>query len=117
NGLSLDLTGGLFDTIKNTFGQLTSTLKTMQQEVKAKMIMEIAIAVALLAAAIIALSFVDPKRIISSMAGLATGLGMLLGSMVVLDKIAKTTGFLKLPLIALSMILLAGALVILAAAI
>ena len=117
NGLDIDLTGGLMKNINNAFGQLTGTLKSMQQEVKAKMIMEIAIAVAVLAASVIALSFIDGKDIAKSMAGLATGLGLLLGSMVLLDKMSGTMGYTKIPIIAASMILLAGSLLVLSLAI
>ena len=66
-----DKLGGLIDTITNVFDQLTNTLKTMQQNVKATIILKIAIAVGILVGAIYVLSQLDPKKLAIALGGLS----------------------------------------------
>lgn len=117
NGLKFDLTGGLVDSIKSTFGELTETLKVMQTQIKAKTLMEIAAAVGILAASVTVLSFIDGDKLAKSLAAVGTGIGELLLAMAILDKIGGATSFIKLPLIAAGMVLLATSITILTGAI
>jgi len=101
--------GGIFSNISASFGALTGSLQAMQTNIKAKTLKEIAIAVGILAASMVALSFVDPKKLNSSLAAITVAFAQLLGAMAIMDKVTSSTGFVKLPLVAASLILLAGA--------
>lgn len=111
------LTGGIFKNIAGTFEGLNGSMKAMQQNIKANTLKQIAIAIGILALSIIGLSFVDPNRLKSSLTAIAVGFGELLGAMKIMDKITSGPGFLKMPVLAGSMILLAGAIDLLAIAV
>lgn len=115
--LSAGFGKGILGNISGSFKALEGSMVAMQQNIKAKTLKEIAIAVGILAASIVALSFVDPKRLNASLAAITVAFGQLLGAMAVLDKIGKSGGFIKMPIITGSMILLAGAIDTLAIAV
>jgi tape measure domain-containing protein len=108
---------GLFQKIVSPLKSLTGALGSLQNNIRAKTLKEIAIAVALLTASIVALSFVDPKKLNSAMSAITIVFAQLLGAMAIMDKITKSAGFIRLPVAAASLILLAGAIDILAIAI
>src|SRR4029077_1543832 len=70
----------------------------------------------LLSASVLALSFVDPSRLGSSMSALPTGLLLLVGAMAALNKIGGTATIAKLPILAGSLILIATAIDVLSIA-
>jgi tape measure domain-containing protein len=109
--------GGILKNISGSFDALQGSMKAMQQNIKAKTLKEIAIAIALLTASVVALSFVDPDRLKSALLGITVGFGQLLGAMAIIDKVTQSTSFIKLPFIAGSLILLAGAIDTLAIAV
>jgi tape measure domain-containing protein len=115
-GLEVDIGGGILKNLSESFDVLNGSLKAMQNNIKANTLFQIAGAVALLAAAVVALSFVDPKRLASSMAAISVGFGQLMGAMAMLTKIGGSAGFVKMPVIAASLILLAAAIDVLAIA-
>lgn len=113
------LVGGITSALENVtapFQQLTSTLKTMQTAIRAKIILDIAIAVALLAASIVALSLLNPKQIAIGLGALSTLLAELVGALGVLSKI-KPEGLasmsVAIALISGSMLVLSGVIAIL----
>ena len=110
NGLSLktDLTGGAFGALKDTFGALTGSLKAMQTQIQAKTLFLIAGAVAVLTASVIGLSLIDSKKLTKALAAMSVGFSQLLGAMAILVKISGSAGFVKVPLIAASMLLLSA---------
>lgn len=116
-GLGAKIGGGLLKNISGTFGQLTGTLKTMQQNLKAKTLEEIAIAIALISASVVALSLVKPKRLNSALTAMAIGFGELIGAMVLMDKLTGAKSIVKLPIIAASLVLLATAIDLLTVAV
>ena len=77
---------GMLDTISGTFEQLTGTLKTMQNEVRSRMIMNIAIAVGILAASVIALSFIPMEKLQRGLGALAVVMGVLAGTLFAISK-------------------------------
>jgi tape measure domain-containing protein len=109
--------GGPFGALTGMFQSLGGTLQAYQTNLKAKTLREIALAVALLVASIVALSFVDPKKLNSAMAAMTIALGQLVGAMVAIEKLTTMKGFIKLPVVTASMILLAGALLLLTGAV
>lgn len=112
-----DLAGGLKDSVTGVLGDLTDTLKAMQTQLKVKTLMEIATAVGILSASMIALSFVDGKKLEKSLAAIGVGLGELLLGMALMDKIGGAGAFVKLPLMASGLVLLSAAILILVGAI
>lgn len=115
--ISQGFSSGILSNISGMFDGLNGSMKAMQQNIKAKTLKEIAIALALLAVAILALSLVDPKRLNSSLGAMTIMLGQLLGAMALLNKIAATGGFIKLPIIIAGLIGLAAAMDLLTIAI
>lgn len=107
--ISKGFAGGIMANISGAFKSLEGSMTAFQNNIKAKTLKEIAIAIALLTASVVALSFVDESKVSSALGSIAVMLGELVGTMALLDKIAKTGGFLKLPVIAAGLILLAGA--------
>ena len=117
DGLSLDFSGGLFESVKDSFSALTGTMTTMQQNVKADTLMKIAIAIGILTASVVALSLIDSKKMTSALAGMAAGFTELLAAMQILTIVSKSAGLLKVPFIAVSLSMLATSILILSAAI
>lgn len=123
------LSGGLFEALKGgllghvsasiarAFDTLTGSLEAMQQNIKADTIKKIAVAVGILAASLIGLALVDPKKLASATAALTAAFGELLGAMYILTNITKLAGFTKLPIISAGLILLATALSIMSLAV
>jgi len=109
--------GGSLGALTGVFQSLGGTLQAYQTNLKAKTLKEIALAVALLAVSILALSLVDPKKLNSAMAAMTIALGQLVGAMVAIEKLTTMKGFIKLPVVTASMILLAGALLLLTGAV
>jgi tape measure domain-containing protein len=107
--ISKGFAGGIMANISGSFRALEGTMVSMQQNVKAKTLKEIAIAIALLTASVVAISFIDPKKLNAALIGIGVMMGELLGAMAILDKISKTGGFIKLPIIAAGLVILAGA--------
>lgn len=115
--------GGTFEEMKNTFrsasgvlDQVTSNLKSMQTEVRARAILMIAAALVLLAGALFVLSKIDTKDLAQSLAAVAALLALLVGAIMTLEK--KVGGMLgtssKLVVLAAAMVLMASAIAILA---
>ncbi len=109
--------GGLSRSIGGTFNALTGSITTLQQNVKSDTLKNIAISIALLSASIIGLSLVDPEKLNSALAAITIGFGQLLGAMAIMDKIGKSGGFIKMPVIAASMVVLATAINLLSIAV
>lgn len=131
NGLKLDISGGLFDTlkdfftgksgigasIKETFGALNDTLGAMQHNIQADTLQKIAIAIALLAASLVALSLVNGDRLKTSLVAISVAFAELMATLALMTKLSGVSGIAKLPVMAATMILLAGAIDLLAVAI
>lgn len=109
--------GGLIDSITQPFKELTSTLQTMQQNLKANILLKIAGAVALLAASIVVLSMIDGDKLVKAMSAIAVGFGFLVAAMLLLEHASTILGTVKMPLIASSMLVLSVAMLALAGAV
>src|SRR6188472_4157690 len=109
--------GGILGNIAGSFNALQGSLQAMQTNIKAKTLKEIAIAVALLAASVVALSFVKPEKLDKAMSAITLMFVQLLGAMKIMDKITASSGFIRLPVIATTLIVLAAAIDLLAIAV
>ena len=101
--------GGIIENIAGTFKALEGSMVALQQNIKAKTIKEIAIAVALLAAAVLAISLIDPAKLNTALAGVGIMMGELVAAMALLNKIGGAASFAKLPIMAAGLIALAAA--------
>jgi tape measure domain-containing protein len=108
---------GILGNMSKAFGGLSGTLSAMQNELKARTLEEIAIAIALLAASVLALSLVNPDRLSGALGAMTIMFGELLAAMAIMDKITTMKSFVKLPVIAASLILFATAIDILTIAV
>jgi tape measure domain-containing protein len=116
-GLKIDFSGGLFDKMKKVFEQLTNTLKAMQLKIKADALFRIAEALAVLTASLVVLSLIDSAALTKALAATAVGMGQLVGVLSLLNKLnvgPKTA--LAFFIVAAGMILLSGAMALLAGA-
>jgi tape measure domain-containing protein len=77
--------GGLIDALKTNMSTLTDTLKTMQTQIKANALLDIAKALAVLTASVLVLSFINPESLAKSLTALAVGMGQLLGAVALLN--------------------------------
>lgn len=100
---------GFLDSVKGIFDGVTGSLEAMQAKLKADTLLKIAGAVALLALALIGLSLVDSDKLASALAGLGVLLGETFAMMTMMEKHMTGEGFAKLPIVAVTMILLAAA--------
>lgn len=109
--------GGFIDKIKGAFEPLTDTLTAMQEKLKAEALMKIAIAIGLLVASVVALSFVDTDKVAISLGAMTVMFGQLAGMMILMDKAMTKMPAAKMATLAASMIALASAMVIMSAAV
>lgn len=100
--------------IVGVIDEVGNSLKAWQNSLKAKMIMEIAIAIGILTASVIALSFVEPKKIAIGLGAIATMMGILSGTLLALSKIKSDK---QMAVLATSLLLISAAMIQFAAAI
>jgi tape measure domain-containing protein len=115
-GVNVDLTGGLFDGIKETLGAATGALQNMQASLKADILLKIAAALAIMTASLAVLAMIDGKKLAKALGAMAVGFAGLQVSLVSLSKAISFLGVAKLPLIAAGMVGIAGAMLLLAGA-
>jgi tape measure domain-containing protein len=109
--------GGLFSTIKESFESLTTTLKTMQQTLKAGTLLLIASAIALIAAAVVAISLINVAALTKALTAISLMFTELLIAMNIVAKISNSGGFVKMALIAVDLNLLATSILLLSGAV
>lgn len=120
NGFGKGILGnlsGIFANLNGAFKGLSGSMQAMQNNIKAKTLKEIAIAIALLAASLLVISLIDPEKLNSSLGAITILFGQLLGAMAILSKITAGKGFLKLPFLIGGLVGLAIAIDLLAIAV
>lgn len=120
-GVNIDVGGGFFESIKESLGAATGALETMQNSLKADILMKIAISIGALAASLLVLSMIDPAALRKALGAMGAGFGILITAMAVLMKVMGPTSIVQLYVIttavtkmAASILLLSFALKILA---
>jgi tape measure domain-containing protein len=108
---------GLFSTIKESFESLTKTLEVMQANLKSSILEHIAIAVALLAASLLVLSLINVGNLTKALSAITVMFVQLLSAMAVITKVGSGAGIVKIVAVGVALNLLASALVILAGAV
>lgn len=107
----------IIDQIQGVLGSVTDAVKSMQTQIQSKTLMNIAIALGILAGAILILSFIPIDKLGIALGGVTVMLIQLVGAMALFDKFVGTKGAVKMGLISFALIGLATAMVIFAAAI
>lgn len=108
---------GIVDQLQGVLGTLKDYLGSLQREVQSKTLMNIAIALGVLAAAVLVLSFIPVDRLATALGAITVMLGQLIAAMILFDKYIGVKGAVKMGLISFALIGLATAMVIFAAAI
>jgi tape measure domain-containing protein len=108
---------GVLGNISGAFKGLEGAAVGLQQNIKAKTLKEIAIAVGILAVSIFLLSTIEPKKLQNAMIALTAAFGLLIGALALLDAATKMAVVSRLPIIGGALILLASAMVILSLAV
>ena len=107
-------TGSMFSKIKGTLEEVKNILKSWQQEIKSKILLNIAKAVSLLAASLFVLSLIDGDKLVNSLVGLG---GVLFEFTIALKAISKMSNdFKKVGRTSILMISLSSSLLIMATA-
>ena len=117
NGLKLDFGGGLGAGIKDTFDALTSSLTALQTNIQSRTLLTIAGAIALLTASVVALSLIDSKKLSKASDGYVWCFRPVARCYGGSYPCLRQAGFIRVPMIAGAMILLATAVLILTAAV
>jgi tape measure domain-containing protein len=115
-GLNIDFGGGMLKNLGDALGVLTDNLKAMQRGIQVATLLELAVAIGLLAGGIYILSQIPADKLSKAMGAITVGLAQLVGAIYLLTIASKGGLGFKIGVIAASMILLATAMVILAAA-
>ena len=115
-GMNVDIGGGFLSTAKDALEQLTGTMKLMQTQIKADILIKIAGALALLTASIFVLSRIDSKDLAKALVTMGIGFVGLQAALVSLSASISTLGALKLPFIVASLMGLAASLTLMAVA-
>lgn len=108
--------GGVKDSIIGSLTKVTDVLKTMQKAVIADAILKIAGAILVLAGAMYVLSLIEPGRLIPAGIAMTVVLAEILGAMKIMTKITSSDGYIKIPLLSLSLMMLGIALILFAKA-
>jgi len=109
----------MVNSITGIFDNLTQSLKVMQADVKANIILKIAIAVGVLAASLWVLGNMDTDAVVRGLFGIAAVLGLLSGVMLGFLKMAdnSTSGMMKLMGIGAVLVAVSGAVLVMAGAV
>lgn len=116
--LFTDVLGNIKESIDTILVPLKDYLAAMQSELNSKALMNIAVAVALLAGSIVLLSMIKPEKLAAALGAIATLTGILLAAMKTLTLISiDKKGTTSLAIFAGAMIAISAAILILSAAV
>ena len=104
--------GGIIDTIKDAFGGLTDTMEAMQAKLKAEALIKIAIAIGVLTAAIVILSFIDPVRLATALGAITVMFTQLMVVAKIMDTIAGQGTGPKMIMLGTGLIILGAAMIV-----
>lgn len=110
NGVNFNVMNKLTFNLKNMFNELRISLQAFQMEIRARALLKIAEAVAILTASLLVLSLIDSAALTKALVATAAGLSELMGAMMIMGKTGVEVA--KLELIVLALNGLAAALVV-----
>ena len=113
-GVSVDLSGGLFDGIKETLGSATEAFEAMQMRLKADILMRLAAAIAVMTAALVVLSMIDPAALAKALGAMTGGFAVLIGALATLMKVMGPAGLVQLYVVTTAVTKMAASILLLA---
>ena len=108
---------GIIDTIKNVFGAITDTFSELQNTLKSATLIGIGIAIALITASVVALSFVDTGKLFITLGAMTIMFGQLSAMLLAIDKLTTKTNPGKMLAVGAALGMLAGAMLIMSTAV
>lgn len=105
-----------FQSVTGVFDKLTDSLTVMQMNIKADIILKIAVAVGILALSMKLIAGMDVAGLTKGLTAITIMVTVLVGALAVISKLAGAAGIVQMPVIALGLMGLAAAVLILAAA-
>lgn len=108
---------GLKDKIKEIFGAITDTFSELQTTLKAASLIGIGIAIALITASVVALSFVDTAKLFIVLGAMTIMFGQLSAMLLAIDKLTAKTNPVKMIAVGIALTLLAEAMLIMSTAV
>ena len=109
--------GGLLHSITDSFNQLTDTMQTMQNTLRAATLLQIAAAIGILTISVKQLSTVDAGGLTRALTAITVMFAQLAGVLLLFEKMSGFAGLAKMPLVTGGLILLAVAINILTIAV
>lgn len=109
--------GGIFGSIKDSFEQLTDTMSTMQNTLRAATLLQIALAIGILTISVNTLAKIDAAGLTRSLTAITVMFGQLLGALLLFEKMSGFSGLARMPLVTGALILLGIAINFLALAV
>lgn len=106
---------GFLKNTKKILETVRGSLEAYQNTLKAEVLVKIATAIGILSASLVALSLIDPVRMISSVAAISLLFTELIGSMIILDKAMMGPGFKSMIIITGMMMSLSASILVLSA--
>lgn len=101
--------GELLEGANDAIEGFTKTLKSMQTTLRAATLLEIALAVGVLTLSMNSLAKINKEGLANASAAITIMFGQLIGSLLLFEKLSGFKGVAKMPFVAASMILMAGA--------
>lgn len=108
--------GGILESLGDGFENITGALGAMQNTLRAATLLQIALAIGILALAMDKLAQIPKEKLLDASAAMYLMFTQLMGALLIFEKFSSFSGFAKMPFVAASMILLATAVNILASA-
>lgn len=109
--------GGILGSIKESFDQLTNTMQTMQNTLRAATLLQIALAIGILTVSVNTLAKIDAAGLTRALTAITVMFGQLLGALLLFEKMSGFSGLAKMPLVTGALILLGIAINFLALAV
>lgn len=108
---------GIIDTIKSVFGAITDTFSELQNTLKSATLIGIGVAIALITASVVALSFVDTGKLFITLGAMTIMFGQLSAMLLAIDKLTTKTNPGKMLAVGAALGMLAGAMLIMSTAV
>jgi tape measure domain-containing protein len=109
--------GGIFENVRESFEQLTNTMQSMQNTLRAATLLQIATAIGILTISVSALSKIDAAGLTRALTAITVMFVQLFTAMAIFQKVAGFSGLAQMPLVTAALILLGIAVNILASAV
>lgn len=112
-----DIGGGFFEGVADTLEEVSGVLSAMQTDLRAKALLKIAGAIALLTASVVVLASIDSASLTKALTAMTVGFGQLVGAMMLMSRVDLTgSGAIQMVGLASAIAILAGSMLLLAVA-